>query len=478
MKHILFILAFSMTAAAQELPRTRTVSYPSAELARAGALTPSRYFQPLHFDGNAATFKVPFEWADRRPFLHISSATRGYTVIVNDKVVGTQRAGMMATEFDLTDFAIEGVNTLIIKFLDADVLTPERVPALGEAYILAQPRVRIRDYVIAPMADNVELGVIVKSHLLNPKTVRVYYSLTNPDGSAGPYGHRDANFEMKLEDTVRFFVPLPDPLLWSHEAPFLYTLDLRLQHEGRFTEYVSYRVGLRDIAFRDGRLVVNGRPVTLTEENTLHLTEPAVDSVYRAADSLGLYVVGTADINTSRFGSSRARGGNPSNDPQWERDYRDRALGMYYTSQTHPSAAIFALANSGSSNGYNLYESYLALKAAEPTKPVIYNGGEWNSDKLSLCNQPVTRPQYEITHVRDITISDGKRQNHGAIFTLTNRRETAPLRNVTIDWRAGRTKGTVTLKGPIAPDTAHEFTVDYGAKAPTSTPVFNVVIQK
>jgi beta-galactosidase len=456
--------AVAQVSSGRELPRTPVVSYRSAAEARAHSKAPSQYFQPLSAwtrQGGTykTTFKVPFGWADRRVFLHVAGAGSGYTVAVNGKRAGHNNSAATPAEFDLTGLATEGVNNLEIEVSGEDILSPSASTQLGEAWIFSQPRVRIRDYVVNPLADAVELGVIVKSHLLNTKSVRVYYSLLNPDGSAGPYGHRDADFEMKLEDTVRFFIPLPEPRLWSHEMPYLYTLDLKLQHEGRFTEYVSYKVGLRTIGHRYGRLVVNGRPVALTAANTLHLHEPASDSVYTEADRRGLYAIGTADINTSRWGDSRTRGGNPSNDPRWEDDYTDRALTMYHTSKSHPSAAVFALAEA-SANGYNLYESYLAMKRTEPARPVIYpDGGEWNSDPLRL-GEAAVMPRMGVEPVRDTVWMEGKREHRGKIFKLTNNFETASLHDVVADWKIGRKRGSVAVKGVIPAGGSREFVVD------------------
>ena len=77
-------------------------------------------------------------------------------------------------------------------------------------------------------------------------------------------------------------------------------------------------------------------------------------------------------------------GGNPSNDPAWREAY-ERAANSYHTTELHPSVIAFSLATQ-SSNGINLYESYLAMKKSHETRPFIYPeaGGEWNSDPLPL----------------------------------------------------------------------------------------------
>ena len=139
----------------------------------------------------------------------------------------------------------------------------------GDVYVFAQPKVRMRDYVIdtrfAPDGTSglFNFGVIVKSHLLNPKQVTVYYDLYGPDSTLVRSGKRDARFEMRLEDTVRFFENIPNIESWSHESPKLYTVALRIQHEGRFTDYTTLKIGFRDVQFSDKGITINGRPVEL-----------------------------------------------------------------------------------------------------------------------------------------------------------------------------------------------------------------------
>ncbi|MBR5822193.1 MAG: hypothetical protein IKY51_05025, partial [Alistipes sp.] len=88
----------------------------------------------------------------------------------------------------------------------------------------------------------------------------------------------------------------------------------------------------------------------------------------------------TAPINSSKAGESRKRGGNPSNDPKWRKEYVERTTQMINTTKRHPSVAAYYLADD-SANGICLYESYLAAKRITDI-PVFYDGGgkEWNSD--------------------------------------------------------------------------------------------------
>ena len=116
--------------------------------------------------------------------------------------------------------------------------------------------------------------------------------------------------------------------------------------------------------------------------NALRFKMGAVpQNVYRMCDSLGMYVIAQIPINTSKSGLSRRIGGNPSNDPKWKAAYLDRAETAYRTTCGQASVIGYVMAEE-SSNGINLYETYLRLKALERKRPILYieAAGEWNSD--------------------------------------------------------------------------------------------------
>ncbi|MFQ8805989.1 MAG: hypothetical protein ACLR8Y_13985 [Alistipes indistinctus] len=83
----------------------------------------------------------------------------------------------------------------------------------------------MRDYVIdtrfAPDGTSglFNFGVIVKSHLLNPKQVTVYYDLYGPDSTLVAPGKRDARFEMRLEDYRTLFRKHPEHRIVEPRKP-------------------------------------------------------------------------------------------------------------------------------------------------------------------------------------------------------------------------------------------------------------------
>jgi beta-galactosidase len=386
----------TVVAVGKEPPRGDVVSHDSKRDAVLDTHGASRYLQPLTEWTRTETpdavnfttrFKVPFEWLERRRLLNITRASGSFAVAVNDSIVAYSQTGSTPSEFDLTGVSVEGVNDLMISvFKDpaSRALEGERraTPAIeGDVYILSQPRIRVRDVAIATRMEGtnglLELGVILKSHQLNSHDYIVHWELLNPRGEIMADGRKTARLDMRREDTVRFFANIPRVVPWSHEEPRLYTLFIKTQNEGRFREYLAFRIGFRGVDF-------NGDHLREGDDNVRIVSAVAPTREFLArCDSLGIYVVCGTDIDTRLAGESRRVGGNPSNDPAWGAAYLDRTMAMYHTSKNHPSVAMFSLAER-SANGLNLYDSYLALKSLEHLRPVVYNdgGGEWNTDDV------------------------------------------------------------------------------------------------
>ena len=410
----------------RELPRSKTLPYPTAEEAQAlgsGAVA-SKYLRPVtgwtrteEPDATVFTSKyvIPFVWLSRQAILYVDEASGAYEVIINGQKVGYEANAFTPAEFNITKASKEDVNTISIRILKdhwsrrMEDFVETREPRVGETYVISQPTIRVRDVVHNTDVDlkseyaNVEVGLIVKTESLNPKTARIHYELIAPDTTVVTQGYKDVTLGMRGEDTVKFMARIPYVLTWCADMPVRYRLNIKTQIEGRYAEYQSRMIGFRDIDINEeGDFMINGiktelfyrdfDPLKVTEKdiiaarvlkyNALRFKMGAVpQNVYRMCDSLGMYVIAQIPINTSKSGLSRRIGGNPSNDPKWKAAYLDRAETAYRTTCGQASVIGYVMAEE-SSNGINLYETYLRLKALERKRPILYieAAGEWNSD--------------------------------------------------------------------------------------------------
>lgn len=530
----------------RELPRAQTICYDSEEAAVGQSTEPSAYLQPLaeswktNTAGNAVSyehpFKVPFAWIDRELYLYIGSANAPYEVFVNGELVGYNQSSLTPAEFNITKVSKEGINSVEIKVHGDAVVSALEDRAIdfspkvtGDVHILAQPRVRVRDYVARTHIEGgnamIELGVILKSNMLNPKTLTVHYTLLSPEGERVTAGRRDREIDMRREDTVRFVVNIPNAKLWSPEEPNLYTLIVKTQNEGRYWEYIPYKIGIRTVGtdinelpidknaagiVNRGVLTINDHtfPLNMSENfvladykitgkdiaaaslreiksrniNTITAVKPMPDWFYSLCDELGMFVIAQADINTAKSGESRETGGNPANDPVWADSYMDRAENAIYTAWHHPSVIGFSLGD-GTSNGYNLYESYLESKRilaeAGDGRPVLYldAGGEWNTDvitpKAALAGPEVPAGRIITEQAQPKSIVFEAKDPANGVFTVTGDQyfrtiETAVSYTV---YQGKRRVSRGTAAVILLPDTEATFTVPYGKAKPGKGPL-------
>lgn len=291
--------------------RGELLVYPTAREAAEADGSDNKYFTRLTEwtqKGNSFTtdFTVPFAWANRQVLLRIGWASADYEIRINGGTVAYNSNCNAPAEFNLTRHAKEGRNTLEVilsspsKVARLESWKNDAAPAIGEAWVMSQPTLRVRDILTKTWrsteeGDNVmaEVGLVVKSEALNPRTSRIHYELLSPAGKTSATGYKDIKLNMRGEDTLRFLARIPDSLLWSPEKTARFTLRVKTQHEGRYMEYIEVPLGFRTVEVQNGQLAVNGTPVTLrTREVPAHAS----------ADETQLY----AGKGTTRLNSSRA----------------------------------------------------------------------------------------------------------------------------------------------------------------------------
>lgn len=401
----------------RDLHRTRLIPYPTANEAVEHGMAKQRYMQPItEWTTNAegtlsGEFTYPFSWVERQIFVRVEGIGVPYEVLVNGKVAGGSTNGHNAAEYNITKISREDKNTLTIRLLDdkgvAAIENFEKDKSHPVAYVLSQPRVRVRDIFYRATIGkggvvNVDFGAIMHNQTLGEKTSRLYYEIFLNDTIRLGAGHRDVSLGMYGVDTMRFGVPVPDSVLWSSDSPTRLSLRLKNRIAGRDVEFYNVPLALRQLRYENSTFYINDKatPITWTEvspnataedirglhelgHRALRFTAGGVaEETLAECDKLGIYVAVTAPINSSKMGTSRKRGGNPSNNPRWTKEFTERVTQMIYTTQRHPSVIAYFLADD-SANGICLYEAYLAAKRISGDRPVFYEdgNGEWNSDK-------------------------------------------------------------------------------------------------
>ena len=363
------------------------------------------------------TFEVPAEWRDMRIILHFGSVKSAGYVWVNGREVGFTKGSKTPSEFDITPHVRIGEsNTLAVevyRFSDGAYLEGQdywKISGLErDVFLQAVPEVHIVDFEARPELDfvsgdgrlSVEALVRNEGGGASRRTFRVRLQNTVGDPVLAEPLEAAVSIDAGSASTVRVSVPVSSPLPWTAETPNLYTLVLELLDErGNTTEAMATRIGFRDVRIADGQLKVNGTPITIRGVNR-HEHDPHSGRVvseqrmrdeiavmkahninavrtshypdherwYELADSLGLWIVDEANIE------SHGMGYDPEvtlgNDPAWREAHLDRTRRMVERDKNHPSVIVWSLGNEGG-DGVNFQATSDWIHERDPSRPVQY----------------------------------------------------------------------------------------------------------
>ena len=325
-------------------------------------------------------YYINFEGVDSSFYLYINGQFKGYSQISH-----------ATSEFDITDIAVNGENTidvLVLKWCISTYLEcQDKFRFSGifrNVYMLTRPEKHITDYKIETKISG-EDGVFT---FINESEIDVKVVIEG-DSIVVP-----AN--MKTEIIV------PKVKLWSAEEPNLYTVELHANNEK-----IIESVGFREITI-DGKVFkINGKPVKLKGVNrhdfhcetaaTVSLEDLAKDihlmkelnvnavrtshypnspEFYMLCDTFGIYVMDEADVEMH---GACTRDGRYEND-LWkeyaENDFfspgiTDRHTALVERDKNRPSVIIWSLGNE-SSFGKAFFGGANYIKRRDKTRPVHY----------------------------------------------------------------------------------------------------------
>lgn len=379
------------------------------------------------------TFELPEQRAGGDVFLVFEGVDSSFHVWVNGEEAGFGQGSHNRMTFKVTDLIRPGVNKLAVRVYQwstGSYLEDQDKWRLSgifrEVYLLSSPSaVRLRDARIRTrLSESYDSGVLelglrlaassgsngegyqIRAELLDDHESTVTASVAGVPCQIGSSPEADIAVEL----------PVSAPKLWSAEEPNLYTLLVTLSGaEGQAEEVYRYAVGFRDIRVRDGRLLVNGRPVIIRGVNrnefdpelgrvmTMEAMIEDIELMKRhnintvrcshypnderwldLCDRYGLFVVDEADLEThgcvflgeiSRWidnpDEKTAFESHLANDPAWKEAFMDRIVRLVERNKNHPSVIIWSL---GNESGYGANHAAMAawVRENDPTRPVHY----------------------------------------------------------------------------------------------------------
>lgn len=367
-------------------------------------------------------FSIPSSWMDQRIVLHFGGVSSAFYVWVNGKLAGYSEDSRLPAEFDISTLIQKGDNTLAVKvyrWSDGSYLEDQdhwRLSGIHrEVFLHATPTITLEDVAVRTEFPNDYTSSMLK---IDPKIV----ASGNYDGwnvTADLYTKEGLRVDhpkltvpvsnimnrkfprLSNVDFGMMRITISNPILWSDENPYLYTLVLSLTNDkGKLAETRSVKIGFRDIRIIDGEFMINGKSTLLYGVNrhdhdlytgkmvtreamlsdVLLMKKFNINAVrtshypndpffYDLCDLHGLYVIDEANIETHGIGSKL------SNDPAWITPHLERGTRMIERDKIHPSIVMWSLGNE-SGMGPNHAAMAGAISELDPTRPIHYEGAQ------------------------------------------------------------------------------------------------------
>jgi beta-galactosidase len=402
-------------------------------------------------------FEVPDEWIINKRLitLYFDGVMSAFYVWVNGVKVGYSQDSMTVAEFDITKLVKPGKNVVAVEvyrwsdgsyFEDQDMWRFSGI--YREVFLIAQPRVYIRDFYTWTEFDNeykdatLHLDVGLRNSTPNQAqgVVKVDCQLYSLDGQpVGSLMHQsfliDGTYGNITDATLQFEQLYHQPKKWNAEEPNLYRLVIELKTEkDEVLEVISSNVGFRQIQIKNCQILCNGQPLYFKGVNrhehdpdlgkTLPVSKVIQDIkmmkqhningvrtshysnqpwFFDLCNQYGLYVVG--ETNLESHGLCQVL---PGSLPDWTDACIARMVNMVERDKNHPCIVLWSLGNE-SGTGDNHTEMRKATLNIDRTRPIHYEGdhGWLVSDVITFMYPPVemleTVAKRTISNYRGLT---------------------------------------------------------------------------
>jgi beta-galactosidase/beta-glucuronidase len=363
-------------------------------------------------------FDLPAQWKGKRVFITFNGVNAAFNLYVNGKHVGYSQGTHLPSEFDLTPFLVEGKNLLamqVFQWCDGSYLEDQdmwRMSGIFRDVILsANDDLRIEDVRVRTAFDadyqdaTLDVRVKVKNHGQSQHdavnaTARLFDAAGKLVVERAIVTQAKVDVGGEVESTVA--IAVNRPAKWSAEEPNLYSLVISLQSsQGKTIDITRINVGFRQIEIRNATLFFNGKAIKLKGVNrhdgnpvrghAVNYDDMLLDIVTMKrhnintvrtshypndprwldlCDTMGLYVVDEADLETHGMGAM-GDWAYLAKHPDWKDAFVERAIRMCERDKNHPSIIFWSLGNE-SGYGPNHDAMYHVLRQMDPTRPVHY----------------------------------------------------------------------------------------------------------
>lgn len=369
-------------------------------------------------------FTIPENMKNKRVCISFQGVESGFALWLNGHYVGYSENTFDPSDFELTDYIVEGENKLAVRVWkwtssswceDQDFYRFSGI--FRDVFLYAVPCAHVEDLSVVPTLndtfDEGTLSVSIKADGDGIASVKLYEL---GDLSVEKYDRaklllEEFDIELRNKEICEGSCNVKNPLLWSAEKPNLYEVKIIVKDtHGNETEFISQLAGFRRFEMVDGLMKLNGKRivfkgvnrhefssitgrvpnrdevikdiVTMKKNNinairTSHYPDDSM--LYNLCDIYGIYMI--AENNLESHGTWEAYNKGyvdldfvvPKDKPQWREMMLDRANSCYQRDKNHPAILIWSCGNE-SFGGKNIYEMSQLFRQLDKHRLVHYEG--------------------------------------------------------------------------------------------------------
>ena len=369
-------------------------------------------------------FTIPENMKNKRVCISFQGVESGFALWLNGHYVGYSEDTFDPSDFELTDYIVEGENKLAVRVWkwtssswceDQDFYRFSGI--FRDVFLYAVPCAHVEDLSVVPTFndtfDEGTLSVSIKADGDGIASVKLYEL---GDLSVEKYDRaklllEEFDIELRNKEICEDSCNVKNPLLWSAEKPNLYEVKIIVKDtHGNETEFISQLAGFRRFEMVDGLMKLNGKRivfkgvnrhefssitgrvpnrdevikdiVTMKKNNinairTSHYPDDSM--LYKLCDIYGIYMI--AENNLESHGTWEAYNKGyvdldfvvPKDKPQWREMMLDRANSCYQRDKNHPAILIWSCGNE-SFGGKTIYEMSQLFRQLDKHRLVHYEG--------------------------------------------------------------------------------------------------------
>ena len=369
-------------------------------------------------------FTIPENMKNKRVCISFQGVESGFALWLNGHYVGYSEDTFDPSDFELTDYIIEGENKLAVRVWkwtssswceDQDFYRFSGI--FRDVFLYVVPCAHVEDLSVVPTLndtfDEGTLSVSIKADGDGIASVKLYEL---GDLSVEKYDRaklllEEFDIELRDKEICEGSCNVKNPLLWSAEKPNLYEVKIIVKDtHGNETEFISQLAGFRRFEMVDGLMKLNGKRivfkgvnrhefssitgrvpnrdevikdiVTMKKNNinairTSHYPDDSM--LYELCDIYGIYMI--AENNLESHGTWEAYNKGyvdldfvvPKDKPQWREMMLDRANSCYQRDKNHPAILIWSCGNE-SFGGKTIYEMSQLFRQLDKHRLVHYEG--------------------------------------------------------------------------------------------------------